>query len=166
MAAPIGAAGFSTGGGNIMLSSKLSVGVHILTIFALKPAESLTSEYLACSVNTNAVVVRRLLGTLRAAGIVGSKAGVSGGWSLRVDPARITLLDILRAVEPQNEIFALHRSKPNPACPCGLHIESVLTAVYDRVQDGMARQLAGVTVACIAGKIRDRIAAAEATLTT
>ena len=106
--------------------------------------------------NTNPVVVRRLLGSLREAGIVESKAGVGGGWSLRVDPDRITLLDILRAVEPHDEFFALHRSEPNPECPCGLHIQSVLTGVYDEVRDGLARQLSGYTVAWIARKIRER----------
>ncbi len=140
-----------------MLSSKLSVGIHILTIFALKRGEALTSEFIACSVNTNPVVIRRLLGSLRAAGIVESKAGVGGGWSLLVDPERITLLDILRAVEPQDEIFALHRAEPNPECPCGQHIQDVLTEVYDKVQEGMARQLAGATIACIARKIRSRL---------
>src|SRR3954449_8656854 len=100
--------------GDAVLSSKLSVGIHMLTIFALKPGEALTSEFIACSVNTNPVVIRRLLGSLRDAGIVDSKTGVGGGWSLLVDPERLTLLDILRAVEPQNEIFALHRSEPNP----------------------------------------------------
>ncbi len=140
--------------GDAVLSSKLSVGIHILTIFALKPDEPLTSEFIAESVNTNPVVIRRLLGSLRAAGIVESKTGVGGGWSLLVDPERITLLDILRAVEPQDEIFALHRNEPNPECPCGLHIQSVLTEVYDEVQDGMTRQLAGITIACISGKIK------------
>jgi Rrf2 family protein len=140
-----------------VLSSKLSVGIHILTIFALKPGEPLTSEFIACSVNTNPVVIRRLLGALRAAEIVESKTGVGGGWTLLVDPEQITLLDILRAVEPQNEIFALHRSDPNPDCPCGLHIQSVLTEVYDKVQEGMTRQLAGVTIACITAKIRSLI---------
>ena len=146
-----------------MLSSKLSVGTHILAVFALKAGQSLTSEYVACSVNTNPVVVRRLLGLLRAAGIVGSKTGVSGGWSLLVPPERITLLDILRAVEPQSDIFALHRTQPNPECPCGLHITGVLTEVYDQVQASMTDQLAGYTVACITNKIRMRLD--EATLT-
>ncbi len=140
-----------------MLSSKLSVGVHIMTIFALRRGELLTSEYIACSVNTNAVVIRRLLGSLRDAGIVESKTGVGGGWLLVANPERITLLDILRAVEPQNEIFALHRSEPNPECPCGLHIQGVLTEVYDKVQDGMTRQLASFTLAGIAEKILERI---------
>src|SRR6202043_3087491 len=100
-----------------VLSSKLSVGIHILTIFGLKPGEALTSEFIASSVNTNPVVIRRFLGWLGDAGIVESKTGVGGGWSLLVDPERITLLDILRAVEPKNEIFALHRREPNPDCP-------------------------------------------------
>lgn len=142
-----------------MLSSKLSVGTHILTIFALKPGEALTSESVAASVNTHPVVIRRLLGALRDAGIVESKTGVGGGWSLLRDPERINLLDILRAVEPQDELFALHRSEPNPECPCGQHIQSVLTEVYERVQDSMTRQLAGTTIACIARKIRERVTA-------
>jgi Rrf2 family protein len=142
-----------------MLSSKLSVGIHIMTIFALKPDEPLTSEFIACSVNTNPVVIRRLLGLLREAGIVESRTGVGGGWSLLVAPERITLLDILRAVEPRNEIFALHRSEPNPECPCGLHIQAVLTEAYARIEEGMTRQLADITIACIAGKIRSRMEA-------
>lgn len=145
-----------------MLSSKLSVGIHILTIFGLKPGEALTSEFIACSVNTNPVVIRRLLGALRAAGIVESKTGVGGGWSLLIPPERITLLDILRAVEPHSEVFALHRSEPNPECPCGLHIQDVLTSVYDKVQEGMTRQLAGTTIACITAKIRERLECEEA----
>ena len=139
------------------MSSKLSVGIHMLTIFALKPDEPLTSEFIACSVNTNPVVIRRLLGSLRAAGIVESKTGVGGGWTLLVDPERITLLDILRAVEPRDEMFALHRGEPNPECPCGLHIQGVLAEVYDKVQEGMTRQLAGITIACITDKIRCRM---------
>jgi Rrf2 family protein len=144
-----------------VLSSKLSVGIHILTVFALKPGESLTSEFLAGSVNTNPVVIRRLLGSLRSSGIVESKTGAGGGWSLRVAPEQITLLDILRAVEPQNALFALHHSEPNPECPCGQYIQGVLSEVYARVQGGMARQLESVSIACIAGKIRERIAGQE-----
>jgi Rrf2 family protein len=140
-----------------VLSSKLSVGTHILTFFALKPGEPLTSEFIADSVNTNPVAIRRLLGSLREAGVDESRTGVGGGWSLLVAPGRITLLDILRAVEPQSEVFALHRSEPNPDCPCGLHIQGVLTEVYDKIQDGMARQLASITIARIAGKIRARM---------
>ncbi|HEX3447028.1 MAG TPA: Rrf2 family transcriptional regulator, partial [Isosphaeraceae bacterium] len=69
-----------------MLSSKLSVGVHILTLLALKPDEPVTSACIAGSVNTNPVVIRRLLGLFREAGFVESKNGVGGGWVLVTDP--------------------------------------------------------------------------------
>ena len=105
--------------GDAVLSSKLSVGIHILTIFALKPGEPLTSEFIACSVNTNPVVIRRLLGSLRAAGIVESKAGVGGGWSLLVDPERITLLDILLAVEPRPSSSPSTAASPTPNARAG-----------------------------------------------
>jgi hypothetical protein len=40
-----------------------------------------------------------------------------------------------------------------------LHIQSVLTEVYDKVKDGMTRQLASTTMACITGKILGRLKA-------
>jgi Rrf2 family protein len=130
----------------------------MLTIFALKRGEPLTSEFIASSVNTNPVVIRRLLGLLRNAGLVESKTGVGGGWSLLTDPENITLLDVFRAVEPHKDVFALHRSEPNPECPCGHFIQGVLTEVYDQVQESIARQLAGFTIAGIAQKIESRLA--------
>jgi DNA-binding IscR family transcriptional regulator len=79
------------------------------------------------------VVIRRLLGLFRGAGFVESKNGVGGGWMLVTDPRRITLLDVLQTVEPQNEMFALHRCEPNHECPVGRNIQGILTEVFDEV---------------------------------
>ena len=87
----------------------------MMTIFALKPGEPLTSEFIACSVNTNPALIRRLLGSLRDAGIVESRTGVGGGSTLLIDPERITLLDILRAVEPQEESSPSPAANPTPS---------------------------------------------------
>jgi Rrf2 family protein len=144
------------------MSSKLSVGIHILTVLALERGEALTSDLIARSVNTNPVVIRRLLGLLREAGYVESKTGVGGGWVLRADPERITLLDVLRTVEPQNELFALHRSEPNHECPVGKHIQCVLTEFYAEVQEGVAQRLACSTIACVVGKLQGRTETAPA----
>jgi Rrf2 family protein len=141
------------------LSSKLSVGIHILTVLALKRGETLTSEMLACSVNTNPVVIRRLLGLFREAGFVDSKKGVGGGWVLLTDPERITLLDVLEAVEPQCETFDLHRSEPNQECPVGHHIQDVLSDVYAEVKEGIARRLSLSTIADVADLLEVRMRA-------
>ena len=52
------------------INTRFSVGVHILTLLACKPNRGITSEMLARSVNTNSVVIRRLTGQLKKAGLV------------------------------------------------------------------------------------------------
>jgi Rrf2 family protein len=136
-----------------LLSSKLTVGVHILTLMALTPDQAQTSEYIAGSVNTNPVVIRRLLGLLREAGIVESQGGHGGGWRLTRPAQRITLLDVLRAVEPNGETIALHRSEPNPLCPVGRNIQGVLTKLYSEVERRMDEQLAKTTIAGVLASV-------------
>ena len=66
-----------------MISSRSAVAVHLLTLLAMfEGGEPLPSGYMADSVNTNAVVVRRILGALREAGLVRSQEGSGGGWYL------------------------------------------------------------------------------------
>jgi Rrf2 family protein len=142
-----------------MLSSKLSVGVHILAALAYMDGEPMTSEHLGESVNTNPVVIRRLLGLFREAGYVESKNGVGGGWLLVADPRRITLLDVLQTVEPQNEMFALHRCVPNQECPIGCNIVEVLSEIYEDVRKGMVERLARSTIASIVGKLKKQSSA-------
>jgi Iron-dependent Transcriptional regulator len=50
-------------------SSRFSVAVHILTLLAHEQGRALTSEYIAGSVNTNPVVIRRMLGLLSKAAL-------------------------------------------------------------------------------------------------
>jgi Rrf2 family protein len=137
-----------------VLSSKLTVGIHILTLLALTPDQAQISEDVAGSVNTNPVVIRRLLGLLREAGIVESQGGHGGGWRLLRSAERITLLDVLRAVEPQGETIALHRGEPNPLCPVGRNIQKVLTGIYDEVERRMYEQLAQTTIAGILDSVQ------------
>jgi Rrf2 family protein len=139
-----------------LLSSKLTVGAHILTLLALTPDQAQTSEYIAGSVSTNPVVIRRLLGRLREAGIVESQGGHGGGWRLKRPAERITLLDVLRAVEPRGETIALHRGEPNPLCPVGRNIRAVLTGLYDEVERRMDEQLARMTIAGVLGSVQRR----------
>jgi Rrf2 family protein len=78
-------------------STKLSDMLHLL----LHMAESkvpLTSETLAKAMQTNAVVVRRIMAGLREQGLVTSEKGHGGGWRLSCDLKVVTLHDIYRAI--------------------------------------------------------------------
>jgi Rrf2 family protein len=119
--------------------------LHIVTLLASSADKALTSEYIAGSVNTNPVVIRRLLGLLRRAGFVSSQGGVGGGWELAKVPEHITLADVRRAVN-EGSPFSLHNQPPNPACPIGRHIQGALTDVYYEAEKALEDRLALTTV--------------------
>lgn len=129
-----------------MISSRVAVAVHILAYLAWKRDEPSTSERIAGSVNTNPVVVRRIIGALREAGLVQAQSGAGGGATLVREPAEITLLDVYRAVEDGEELFAVH---PDPCSHCGVgsNIRDVLRGVFCRATEAMQGVLAEVTIA-------------------
>lgn len=127
-------------------SSRFAVATHILTLLTLHREEPLTSEYIAGSVNTNPVVIRRVLGDLRAAGLVGSQSGNGGGWWIAGDPAAITLRDVYRAVEG-DALLPLHHRPPNPECLVGKNIQQALTRHIDAAQHALEEELARTTIA-------------------
>jgi Rrf2 family protein len=127
------------------VSTRFTVALHILTLLASSRGEPLTSEYIALSVNTNPVVVRRLLGFLKKQGLVSSQPGTGGGWGLSVAPGSITLLDVRRAVI-EGSPFTMHNQTPNPACPVGRNIQGVLGALYEKAEQAMEDELTRTSI--------------------
>lgn len=139
-----------------MISSRVAVAVHVLAYMAWKRSEAQTSERLASSVNTNPVVVRRIIGSLRNAGMVSVQPGVGGGATLAREPADITLLDVYRAVEDDEELFSLHPSEPSRACNVGGNIRDVLRPIFCRAHRAMEGVLAEVTIADVGREVMTR----------
>jgi len=126
-------------------SSRLPVATHILLCIALLGGEhKTTSTFLAGSVGVNPVIVRNVLGQLKAAGIVVVEPGV-GGASLAREPEEITLLDVFCAVEEHESLFRFH-DNPNPACPVGRNVHAVLGESLAAVDDAMEARLAATTL--------------------
>jgi Rrf2 family protein len=137
-------------------SSRFVVAVHILTALDIvqkfKKEGPITSERLAISVNTNPVVIRRILGLLRKAGLVTSQPGAVGGSMLARNAEKITLLDVYRSVE-DGQLFHLHYRCPNQDCPVGSNIQDVLKGVFTKAESAMKSELAKVTIAQTAKNI-------------
>jgi Rrf2 family protein len=110
-----------------------------------------TSERLAKIVNTHPVVVRRVLGALREAGLVTSQPGPGGGWKLTREASAITLCDVYRAVE--GEPTFPHRA-PSETCPFGARLPEVLEACFREAEAAMERQLSQVTIADVLDAVR------------
>ena len=126
-------------------SSRFAVAVHVLALLAGAGDEPLKSEYLAGSVNTNPVVIRRILCALARAGLVTSQTGAAGGTRLARPAAGITLREVYRAVEPR-EVFAMHRQPPSRDCPVGMNIAPLLREVLAGVDNAIDRELGRVSV--------------------
>lgn len=110
---------------------RFAVAVHTCALLALSDGQPVTSDWIAGSVNTNPVVIRRILAALSRAGLVHSTRGSHGGSTLARPPAQVSLLDIHRAVEDE-EPPPLHNQPPNQNCPVGRGIQPVLVRVIDR----------------------------------
>lgn len=139
-----------------MHTSKFTVGLHLLTLIAIHADEggcSFGSKEASTSVNTNPVVIRRILGTLREAGIVKSKAGRAGGWTLARDPKRITLADVYAALEQESTMFGMHSQAPCKTCPVGKNIPDMLRLEYGKAEIAMLKELRKTTVADMAKQI-------------
>lgn len=130
-------------------NSRLTVATHVLVwmeLYRRQGGTVATSEQISESVNTNPVVVRRLLGDLRRAGLVSSRRGAGAGWVLARDPARISLLEVYDAVE-SGPLFAMHRTPPNQECPVGRGIQPAIGKIYDRTEAAVRQELAASTLA-------------------
>lgn len=103
------------------------------------------SSLLALSANTSPVVIRQLLGRLRAAGLVTCRQGKGGGASLSRPAASISLLEVFDAVETTT-IFGTPRSLPCPDCPVGRNVLEALGQVTERAVTALRAELAETSV--------------------
>ena len=141
-------------------NSRLTIGAHALAwigLYQRQGHEVATSEQIATSANTNPVVIRRLLGELRKAGLVESRRGVGAGWAMARELGSITLLDVYEAVEP-GPLFAMHRTTPDQDCVIGYGIQPAMQGIYEGIEETLRRELARVTVEDV---LRDILAASR-----
>lgn len=122
-----------------MYSTKYAVSIHILSLIASKKGESITSDEIAKSVNTNPALVRRLMSDLKKSGLIQTqtKIGITG---LMKTPEDISLLEIFKAVETRQDLFAIH-SDTNTKCPIGAKIGCVLEHMNGKIQSSFEEEL-------------------------
>ena len=133
-------------------NSRFAVAVHALAVIAHHSDQRHTSRAIAGSIATNPVVIRRLLSQLAKAGIVESAHGAKGGFRLAKPAAKITLLDVYKAVEDCGGLFALHEKK-NEKCPVACRMAGILEGVFSRVESKITPELKRITLSAIVSQI-------------
>ncbi len=135
-----------------MVNQQFTFAVHILTALAF--AEStMDSQELATSVNTNPVVIRRLLLGLRRADLVETYTGKHGGTKLSKKPAQISLLEVYDAVQPR-PVIAINERKAFKQCRVSCNMREIMSGVSAGAEDAVRQHLRGITLQQLMRKVR------------
>ena len=118
----------------------LSSALHILGALAFRHPESLNSEMLAFSMQTNSALVRRLLSKLAKAGLVKTQRGQGGGSYLAKPPEKITIREVYAAVGNQ-PIFRSFDKKPHKLCPVSCGIGAALKSLYGGFENTLFKDM-------------------------
>jgi len=125
-------------------NSRLSLALHTLSHMAAEPDRVRTSATIAGHAGTNAVVVRRVLGRLKAAGLLTSEKGHAGGWQLARPPELISLADVYLALE-ENLVAA---PAPSELSTCSVEhaLHHRVAEVLQDVEQNLIRQLGETSI--------------------
>ena len=140
----------------MQISSKFTVALHIFTcVDAFKDEYKVTSDFLASSINTNPVIVRRLLAKLKKAGLIKVARG-PGGIEVTRPLSEISFLDVYEAIETENktDIFRFHES-PNPKCPVGRNIHNLLDGKLTAIQTAMKNEMRKYTIGDLSSELHE-----------
>lgn len=131
----------------MQISSRFTMAIHMFVCIDTFKEQKVTSDFMAASIGTNPVIIRKLLQQLKAAGLIEVLRG-TGGVKITRPLENITFLDIYKAVEctPEEQLFHFHEN-PNPQCPVGRNIHKVLDERLWQVQKAMEDKLAQMTLA-------------------
>lgn len=131
----------------MQISSRFTMAIHMFACIDTFSDQKMTSDFMAGSIGTNPVIVRKLLQQLKAAGLIEVSRG-TGGVKITRPLDQITFLDIYKAVEctPDEELFHFHEN-PNPKCPVGRNIHHILDERLLDVQKAMEEKLSQMTLA-------------------
>lgn len=129
------------------LDRRLSSVLHLLLHMA-HGGRPLTSDALAGMLQTNPVLVRRMLAGLRERGMVSSGKGPGGGWALARPLEAISLHDVFEALG-QPELFAIGLRNPDSGCQVERAVNSTLSRTLREAETLVLARLREVTLATL-----------------
>ncbi|MEP3347660.1 MAG: Rrf2 family transcriptional regulator [Litoreibacter sp.] len=120
--------------------SRLSLALHTLAHMAADPQKVQTSAQIAGHAGTNPVVVRRVLGKLRDAGLLTAEKGHAGGWRLARKPELVSLADVYVALE--ESLVAASKKEDVPTCSLEHGLHTKVTSILEDVEQSLIARLA------------------------
>ena len=136
-------------------NSQLSGVLHVLLHMAERDGP-MTSEVLAKAMDTNPVVIRRIMAGLREKGYVRSEKGYGGGWTLAHDLSRVTLRDVYIAIGCP-PLLAIGNRTESPGCLVEQEVNAALGEAFRDAESSLLSRLGEVTLASLSNALRGRL---------
>jgi len=133
-------------------NSRLSLALHALSHMVYDTEEAQTSADIADHAGTNPVVVRRVLGKLRAAGLLTSERGHSGGWRLARETMHITLADVYAALG--ESLIASETQPETNTCAVERTLDARVQQIMQEIEESLVARLGQTTIADVQSSTR------------
>lgn len=126
-------------------NSRLSLALHTLSHMAGDPDRMRTSSDIAEHAGTNPVVVRRVLGKLREAGLLTSEKGHAGGWRLARPPHGITLADVYLALD-ERLVSGNNQNDVPSLCSVETGLQTRVAEVLKEIEESLVDRLRSTSI--------------------
>ena len=143
----------------MQISSRFTVALHIFTcVETFKDDYKVTSDFLASSIGTNPVIIRKILTQLQGAGLIKVLKG-TGGIEVTRNLSEISFFDVYQAIEPveDGDLFRFHEN-PSPLCPVGRNIHTLLDDKLSSIQNAMETEMKKYTLDDLRSGMQDILA--------
>ncbi|MGW0665096.1 RrF2 family transcriptional regulator [Streptodolium elevatio] len=140
----------------MQMSEGVEWALHSCLNLAWADGRAVTAGKLAAFYDLPAAYLNRQLQALARAGIVTSTSGPRGGFRLARDPARITLLDVVVAIEGEQEAFRcrqIMRDGPGGRSDVDYRRHCLVSQAMSRADLAWRRELAAQTLADIGAAV-------------
>lgn len=131
--------------------------LHVLLHMA-EAAGPVTSEVLATAMQTNPVIIRRIMAGLRNAGFVRSERGHGGGWTIAMALESISLRDVYTALGSPR-LFVLGNRTEDPDCLVEQAVNASLNQTLKEAEALLLERFGAVTLAELSADFHARMIA-------
>lgn len=120
-----------------MLSKTAEYALRATVWLARDPGRTESAERLAGAIRVPRRYLHKVLQDLVEAGLIRSQPGPGGGYTLSRDPATISILDVIEAVDPIERILGCPLGLETHTSLCPLHL--ALDRAYAAMEDAFAK---------------------------
>jgi len=137
------------------LSLRGEYALRALIVLGLNPPSNVVRiQAISEQQNIPKRFLEQILNDLRAAGILESRRGISGGYRLRLPPEQITLAEVIRLIDGPLAPVSCVSEKFYERCSCPDENVCGIRSIMKEVRDAIVRILEGVTLAQLCDRVR------------